>query len=148
MLVRGQRGTDVGMRLIKICILYSVLNWIRQNDNIEHQPKCSLMKRWGHFTKRWQILWQITCKYNLFTKKYQKISPMLHLALTAAPGRTSVKVAGFFYEIGGKRWIYRSAPSTRLNAGIHSTVVAHTAICVGPCMMPDRRKNEEQYFFF
>ena len=41
-----------------------------------------------------------------------------------------------------------SLPQSTLMVENHSTLVGHTAICVGLCMMDDRRKNEEQYFFF
>ena len=34
-----------------------------------------------------------------------------------------------------------------IKVGIHSTLVAHAALCVGPCMMDVGRKNEEQHFF-
>ena len=58
---------------------------------------------------------------------------------------TNGKFARFFYEIGKKRV---SLPQSTPKVGLHSALVAHTAICEGPYMMDDRRKAEEQYFCF
>ena len=64
--------------------------------------------------------------------------PMRTEASGFVPGSTSGKFARFFYEIGRKTV---SVPQSTLKVGIHSTLVAHAAVCVGPCMIDDRRKN-------